>query len=226
MQLSGKRLEIVNLLNRPKTTSEIAKSLDLSKSTVSHHLNILQKLGLVRVEREEIERNFIKRYYISTLHTPEIIFPQEVKIFADFRFTRDEFFRTLIRSLTIYNLDNPILLRKVGLDVGYHLLSSKIGIAKAELAETDLIDLIDEIANLWEYLGLGDMKTKNNRIKVYDCYTCKELDRIGKPYCKMDEGIIEGILLKSGSRYEVKETRCWGTGDRYCLFEIDSVGID
>ncbi|RLI81796.1 hypothetical protein DRP07_06615 [Archaeoglobales archaeon] len=212
MQLDGKRLEIVNLLSKPMTTSEIAKSLDLSKSTVSHHLKILQKLGLVKVEKEEIEKNFIKRYYVSTLHTPEMIFPQEAKILAGFRFTRDEFFRTLIRNLTVYNLENPILLKKVGIDVGYHLLSLKV--------EVD--DVINGIANLWEDLGLGDVRTGSNRIKVYDCYTCSGLDEIGKPYCKLDEGIIEGILFKNtGRRHEVIETKCWGTGDNYCLFEIN-----
>jgi hypothetical protein len=214
MQLSGKRLEIVNLLTKPMTTSEIAKLLDLSKSTVSHHLKVLQKLKLVRVEREEIEKNFIRRYYISTLNTPDIIFPQEAKILADFRFTRDEFFRMLIRNLTLYNLGNPLLLKKVGIDVGYHLLSSKIG-----------DDVMKGIADLWEHLGLGSVRIKSDRIKIYDCYTCSGLDKIGKPYCRLDEGIIEGILLKNtGRRHEVREVKCWGTGDDYCLFLIHDRG--
>jgi|Deesub1362A_J573_1020465.scaffolds.fasta_scaffold21938_2 hypothetical protein len=212
MQLIGKRLEIVALLSKPMTTSEIAKVLDLSKSTISHHLKILQKQGLVRVEREEVEKNFIKRYYISTLHTPELVFPQEARILTDFKFTRDEFFRTLIRNLTVYNLENPILLKKVGIDVGYHLLSSKV--------EGD--DVVGGVASLWEDLGLGDVKTGGDWIKVYDCYTCSGLDEIGKPYCKLDEGIIEGVLLKNtGRKYGVMETKCWGTGDKYCLFEIN-----
>jgi len=210
-ELDSTRLKILEILNEPKTTTEVAKNLKLSKATVSHHLKILAGLNLVKIAKTEVEKNFIKKYYISTLSIPDNLFPQQEKIFEDFKLSKDEFLRVLLRNLTLLNLENRIFLKKIGLDVGYNLLADRI---------EGRID--EELANLWEKLKLGKVveSTKNTFI-VEDCYTCKGLQNIGDTYCKTDEGIIEGILLKkTGDRHAVSEVKCWGTGDEFCLFRI------
>ncbi|AGK60291.1 putative hydrocarbon binding protein (contains V4R domain) [Archaeoglobus sulfaticallidus PM70-1] len=208
-ELDETRLKILEILDKPKTTTEIAKTLGLSKSTISHHLKILSELKLVKVVKTEIERNFIKKYYISTLNTPNQLLPQEV--FKGFRLSNREFLRALLRSFTLLNLENKIFLRKIGLDIGYFLLADKVE------GET-----YEGIADLWEKLRLGKVvEITPNSFVVEDCYMCRDLPNINDTYCKTDEGIIEGILLgKTGKRYLVKEVKCWGTGDEVCEFEI------
>jgi hypothetical protein len=208
-QLDETRLRILEMLDKPMTTTEIARTLSLSKSTVSHHLRILSELKLVRVVKTEIERNFIKKYYVSSLSMPNHILPQEV--FRGFKLNRNEFLRTLLRSFTLLNLENKIFIRKIGLDIGYHLLADKIE------------GSVDEgLADLWEKLKLGKVVESTRDVFIIeDCYTCKGLPEIGDTYCKTDEGLIEGILLKkTGEKHIAREVRCWGTGDEVCEFKI------
>jgi len=211
-QLDKTRVRILEILEKPMTNTEIAKTLGLSKSTVSHHLKILEKMKLVKVERTEVERNFIKKYYISTLSLPDHKFPD---VFKDFKLSDREFLRALLRSLTLLNLENSVFLRKVGLNVGYYFLASSI--------DDDAI--YDSIADLWEKLDLGSVvEASKSSFIVEDCYMCKGLPAINETYCKTDEGLLEGILLnKTGKRHIVREIRCWGTGDEECEFKIEEV---
>ena len=212
--LDSTRIKILNMLEKPMTTTELAEKLKLTKATISHHLKVLQRLNLVKVQRVELERNFLKKYYISTLTTPNPLIRQEKNIFRDFRPSKDEYFRVVLRMLSILNLKHDLFLRKIGRDVGYHLFSDQVE-----------GNVIDGTADLWEKLGLGNVvEATDSSFKVEDCYICAGLPEIGGTYCKIDEGIIEGILLKkTGRRYMVREVNCWGTGDEYCLFKIKSL---
>ena len=206
--LDDTKLKILEILDRPMTTTDLAKALGLSKSTISHHLRILLEMKLVRVEKTEIEKNFIKKYYISTLNVPTFS-----DVFKDFKLSNRELLRTLLRSLALLNLENYIFLRKIGLDIGYFLLADRI--------EDENVH--EGIANLWERLKLGKVvEVAKTKFVVEDCYMCKGLPSIGGTYCKIDEGLIKGILLKkTGKSHNVKEIRCWGTGDEECEFKIE-----
>jgi len=204
------KLRILQLLRKPMTVTELARETGLSKATVSYHLRALQKLRLVKVERVEVCRNFMKKYFVSVLSSPDLIAPQEVKILSDFTLSREEFLRTLLRLLNVLNLDN-VIVRKAGFDLGYHSLAEKID-----------GNIQDGLAEIWEKLNLGRVvESSKDRFVVEDCYNCSGLPAIGKPYCRIDEGIIEGVLCsKTGERKRVREIRCWGTGDECCEFEI------
>ena len=208
--LDESKLKILELLRKPMTVTEIAKEIGLSKATVSHHLKILERLGLVKVAFTEVERNFIRKYFVSKLYHPEILFPQEEKIFRDFTLSREEFLRTLLRLVNVANLDSPLVVRKIGFDFGYFALADRID------------DFEDGLAKVWEKLKLGKVvEVSRERFVVEDCYNCAGLPKIGKPYCKIDEGIIEGVLRKkSGKNVVVEEVKCWGTGYEVCEFEI------
>ena len=69
---------------------------------VFHHLKILQNLKLVKVAREEVVRNFIKKYYVSTLSTLHPLLAQESQIFKDFKPIREEYLKSNIK-----NADSP-----------------------------------------------------------------------------------------------------------------------
>jgi hypothetical protein len=212
MKLDESKLKLLELLTEPMTVTEIAKRMNLSKATVSHHLKILQSMGLVKIISMEIERNFIKKYYLSSLVTEDHIFPQEKKILEDFRLTKEDFLRTLLRFLNVMNLENSVFLKKVGFDVGQFLLAKRIE-----------GDVYEGLADIWEKLRLGRVvEADKKRFIVEECYNCYGLPEIGKPYCRIDEGIIEGVLHgKTGMRHRVREVRCWGTGDEVCEFEIE-----
>nr|WP_225445528.1 metalloregulator ArsR/SmtB family transcription factor [Paenibacillus arenosi] len=49
-----KRIHIIQLLNRaPRYGHELAKELNLTNSTISHHLNALTTTGIVKAIRQE-----------------------------------------------------------------------------------------------------------------------------------------------------------------------------
>ena len=62
------RREIVRLLaERAMTESELADALGLSDPSVGHHLALLKKFGLIRLERKEVEEHgIVKKLYRST----------------------------------------------------------------------------------------------------------------------------------------------------------------
>lgn len=214
MKIDESKMRILDVLVKPMTVTEISKKVGLSKATVSYHLKSLEKIGLVKVESTKIEKNFIKKYYVTVLNNPEYIFPQEGVILSDFRPNQIEFFRTLIRLLNLINLENEILLRKVGYDVGYFQISEMVN-----------GELYSGLADVWERLKLGRVtESSKDKFIVEDCYNCSGLPAIGKPYCKIDEGILEGVLRrKTGEKFIVREIKCWGTGDEICEFLIRKI---
>ena len=57
------RREILDLLrNKDLSAGEIAEGFDMTKASISHHLNLLKQAGLVRVHRDG-------QHQIYTLHT-------------------------------------------------------------------------------------------------------------------------------------------------------------
>lgn len=90
-----------------------------------------------------------------------------------------------------------------------------------------VINNLEELPDKIGALGLGSLKlqsVKSDRITVnwYECLTCSHLDPIGRPQCYLEAGTLAGVLnkfFKIKKRVEVEETKCWGTGDKYCQME-------
>ena len=57
---------VVLLRERALSTTELAERLELPKSTVGHHVKVLEKAGLVRVVRTRQVRALTERYYGRT----------------------------------------------------------------------------------------------------------------------------------------------------------------
>ena len=54
---------VVLLRERARSTTELAKALELPKGTVGHHIKVLERAGLIRVVRTRQVRAMTERYY-------------------------------------------------------------------------------------------------------------------------------------------------------------------
>ncbi len=202
--------EILRLLaEREMTVTELATRLGISKATVSHHIDRLQKEGLVRVVREERVKNFIRKYYSLSIPNGNVgdLLVDAVRESAK-KGEKAELFRNTVRLLGYAMLRlSPHVFKRAGYEVGYRLGWEGAG--------------IEELAEFWEGLGLGKTSCSKNVLDVEECYFCSGLPDIGQTYCRFDEGLIAGFLSRArGKHYEVKEVKCWGTGDELCEFAV------
>ncbi|MEW6087800.1 MAG: DUF2507 domain-containing protein [bacterium] len=84
---------------------------------------------------------------------------------------------------------------------------------------------IREMIEFIEKLKLGRMEVvefddEKMLVNLYESATCAGLLPVGRPICYFEAGIIAGIaenIFKK--RMSVKETKCWGLGDKYCQFQ-------
>jgi DNA-binding transcriptional ArsR family regulator len=63
------RRRILYMLRRhEQSTTDLAKALEKTHSSIIHHLNLLKEAGLVEETRTEKVRNLVQTYYRSTAH--------------------------------------------------------------------------------------------------------------------------------------------------------------
>ena len=64
------RRAILNILRRgPLTQAELAETLGLTNATVSHHVSLLRRIGLLSVAKEEVESHgIVKKYYTPSAY--------------------------------------------------------------------------------------------------------------------------------------------------------------
>ena len=98
------------------------------------------------------------------------------------------------------------------------------------------ISSIREMIEFIEKLKLGRMEVvefddEKMLVNLYESATCAGLLSIGRPICYFEAGIIAGItenIFKK--KMSVKETKCWGLGDKYCQFQavgsIEKIELD
>ena len=200
------------LAEREMTVTELANTLGISKATVSHHIENLQKEGLVRVAREERVKNFIRKYYTLAIPNGDVskVVIESLKDSASKK-DKAELFRNSVRLLGFALLKvSPYLFKRIGFEVGYAL-----GFEKASL---------EDLAELWQSLGLGETSCSKDTLTVEECYFCSGLPKVGYTYCRFDEGFIAGFLAKSkGENFEVREVKCWGLGDELCEFKVKKI---
>lgn len=227
------RVNIIELLTENElTNSQIARTLNLSKPTISHHIRLLLDAGIVQISRTEHEEHGIKmKFYkinpnILTIDAVEgnklmEFISKEIKTVMAARMngTGKEGNIAFLRLLKSTVLDTGIDMDKPFYDAGYNIGMNVI--SKYIKTETKT-NVLNELTILWKKLGLGIMELSGeNKIKVRDCYQCAHMPDIGKSLCPSDAGIIAGILNKTLKKeHAVKEIKCWGTGNDFCEFEI------
>jgi predicted hydrocarbon binding protein/biotin operon repressor len=230
------RLKIVELLSEKElTNSQLARMLDLSKPTISHHMKLLLDAGIVKISRTEHEGHGIQMKFYSV--NPNILsiasinenklmeqISKEVQeaLTASINGSDSEGNIALLRLIkstilkTGIDMDKPFY--DAGYNIGTNVIAEQIKASTREFA-------IQELAKIWKELKLGKIEIKGeNLIRVKDCYQCGNMPNLGKTLCPSDAGIIAGVLdTICQKRYSVKETKCWGTGYDFCEFEIEEV---
>jgi predicted hydrocarbon binding protein/DNA-binding HxlR family transcriptional regulator len=220
------KLQILNLLMKePKSFDEIVKFTAKAKSTVSVHLNNLRAYELVEENYDPEDRrrkiySLTSRYMgcsqePSTEHYNSLL--ETVAANGNDRFCFTEtLFHALYFGFEAYGIDNAPVVKLIGYDIGKHLSSN----FEAETLE----ELLIEIAGFLEFHGncrVSVLLKKSPSLEIEDDFKARLMPVIGKPFCILKEGIIEGILKeKLGTTCSVLETECYGTGHDHCLFEI------
>jgi predicted hydrocarbon binding protein len=102
-----------------------------------------------------------------------------------------------------------------------YLAGKKLGLA---LGITRLEDFLALCAAL--KIGIIEVPVQTAtriHVDVYECVTCSGLERVGRPLCHLEGGLIAGVVesvLKKRTR--AQEVTCiGGLGDRSCGFELD-----
>lgn len=237
------RNKILEILAKGEyTNTQLARLLNLSKAAMTHHLKILEEEGLIRVTRIERERHGIPmKYYTLNREFLPLVISKDLDKFTLLKEKVKEEFSSLLskkkgkkeagtvlfRMLKSATLASGINLDSMLYRIGYELGS---GVLAEKISATNLDDIMDELKNIWEKLGLGRIEYKKEdnylKIRVFECYQCSNMPNVGKTLCPSDAGTIAGVLDKKlGRKYKVKEVKCWGTGHNYCEFEVRGLNL-
>lgn len=220
------KLQILNLLREePKSFDEIVKFTAKAKSTISVHLNNLRACELVEENYDPEDRRrkiySLTSRYMGCSQEPYIehynSLLEKVAANGNDRFYFNEtLFHALHFGFEAYGIDNAPVVKLIGNDIGKCLSSN----FEAENPE----ELLIEIAGFLEFHGncrVSVLLKHSPYLKIEDDFKAGLMPVIGKPFCTLKEGIIEGILKeKLGAKCSVLETECYGTGHEHCLFEI------
>ena len=220
------KLQILDLLRQePRSFDEIVKSTAKAKSTISVHLNNLRACELVEenFDPEDKRRKIysLTSCYMGCSQKPFLEHYQSLleKVASNGN-NKYYFAKTLFHALYLgfeaYGIDNAPIVKMIGTDIGKHLSS----VFESETFE----ELLLEIAGFLEFhvgCRVSVLLKNNYRLQIEDNFKANSLPVIGKTFCALREGIIEGILReKLGKQCKVSEVECYGTGHKHCLFEI------
>ena len=239
-----KRAIILSLIEHPLTVTQLAKTLGVSKPTVTYHISNLKREGFVELRKVEVDkRGFQRRYYM----TKESIKLRVINHKAEDNYQKvaSSVISQLDMELTGKRLREPLsnyinisflrmlhmvsyksgikldgVLRDCGWKVGKEVISKHV-------SGSTFKEILIDIGKFWEKHELGrvevvEMGENHATIRVYDCYDCVNMPNIGETICHLDEGMLTGILeAKLGDKYEAVEVKCWGNGYTYCEIYIN-----
>lgn len=219
------KLQILNLLREePRSFDEIVKFTAKAKSTISVHLNNLRSCELVEenIDPEDRRRKVysLTSRYMGCSQEPFIeryrSLLEKAPAYGNDRFCFAEILlHALYFGFEAYGIDNAPIIKTIGSDLG-RSISPIFGSETFE-------ELLREIGNFLEYQGKCRVTTLVNipALQIEDDFKARSIPVIGKPFCTLREGIIEGILRgKFEKEYRVTEIECYGSGHEHCLFKI------
>ncbi|MBP1945040.1 V4R domain-containing protein [Methanobacterium petrolearium] len=222
------RVKILSMLRKGDLSfDEIVKHSGRAKSTVSSHLKLMSKEGIIssRVDPDDARKKifFIQSEYIGKLHRQQL--QEDISAYIQRYIASEndpfEFFRLIFHTLRISLLSQGVdidpILYEAGLKVGKALYE--------KVKDPDMTNFLGNIAAFWETHSLGSVEVKDLQpltIGVQDCFECSGLPYLGRPACAFDSGILES-LFSSYNQEEVKvtETECYALGDKQCSFVIE-----
>lgn len=218
------KLQILEFLQtEPRSFDEIVRSTKKAKSTVSVHLNDLQKSNLVEEQVDPSDRrrktySLCSRYIACSREPLDSHYYQTLDRFTSSFENEFDFLKYAFRALhygyEAQGINNGPLMKIIGRDVGSHICSSFDFI--------DISDVFEEVRGYWRTHKLGKVYIDDVDpliVRVKDCFECESLPVIGHPVCSFDEGVLEGIFDKSvGLNLPFIEIECYAAGDEHCLF--------
>nr|WP_320024574.1 sigma 54-interacting transcriptional regulator [uncultured Acetobacterium sp.] len=119
----------------------------------------------------------------------------------------------------VLNLANTSQNAKAVEEEIYYNTAKNVG---RSLNVTDYNSLSEKIIEL----GIGQIVITNMSdeiivFRLYDCFTCSEMENIGKPLCYFEAGILAGAVSTiSKQDMDAVEVKCNALGDVYCEFEV------
>ncbi|MCX9014082.1 MAG: ArsR family transcriptional regulator [Candidatus Methanoperedens sp.] len=221
------KLQLLDILKKGTTSFEdLVEQTGKAKSTISVHLNDLEKLNLVQNKPSLHDKR--KKYF--TLNSLYLAYSQK-PMWADYNNYMDNFadlllnggsikenlFSTMQFGMEAYGINPNPILKKMGNDFGVKIING--------FSSNDVEGILNELSVFWKKHKMGVMSIIDDDgsvVRVDDCHHCSKMQNIGKTLCSMDEGIMEGLLSnKLGVDYNVQETECYGTGFGHCTFVIE-----
>ncbi len=203
------RRKIIEIAMRNKEicNSTLAKLLNVTRSSITYHLKILENIGIIKLIREEdCGRGIKKKYY---------------KLNDEFfnKYTKEEGSAPLLFEIykRLKEKFSSQELYKIGFDIGYEIYAKRV-------QSNDLSKILEEISKIFNKEGFGVSEVINNRFRMYSCYSCSMIEQATKSprtSCNIEKGFIAGILTRKLNREVVIQTvRCRKVGDDYCEFDI------
>ncbi|PKM61218.1 MAG: Fis family transcriptional regulator [Firmicutes bacterium HGW-Firmicutes-4] len=119
----------------------------------------------------------------------------------------------------VLNLANTSQNAKAVEEEIYYNTAKNVG---RSLNVTDYNSLSEKIMEL----GIGqivitDMSDEKIVFRLDDCFTCSDMENMGKPVCYFEAGILAGAVSTiSNQDMDAVEVRCNALGDSYCEFEV------
>ena len=223
------KVRILSLLqDRDLSFDEIVSRCQKAKSTVSVHLKDLSEAGIVGSRPDPVDRRkkvfYLDSFLLGGTTRPEretgplplpegIVFPKGASASVFFRFT----LRSIRVSLIREGVSIDPLLHRAGLQVGHAVYQ--------EVADPDFGVFLANLQSFWKTRDLGRIEVESYEpvvLRIYDCYECIDLPRIGKPACALDAGILTALFSAwNGSDQAAIETSCYAMGDQYCEFVVE-----
>jgi predicted hydrocarbon binding protein len=223
------KIKILSLLqDRDLSFDDIVSRCQKAKSTVSVHLKDLYEAGIVGSRPDPVDRRkkvfYLDSFLLGGTARPErekcpvgipesIVFPRGASSSVFFRFT----LRTIRVSLIREGVSIDPLLHRAGLQVGQAVYQ--------EVADPEFGVFLSNLQAFWKTRDLGRIEVESSDpvvLRIYDCFECVDLPRIGKPACALDAGILTGLFSAwYGNDQAATETSCYAMGNRYCEFVVE-----
>jgi len=218
------KLQILEFLQaKPRSFDEIVRSTGKAKSTVSVHLNDLQKSNLLEEQVDPSDRrrktySLCSRYIACSREPLDFHYYQTLDRFTSSFEDEFEFLKYAFRAVRYgyeaQGINSQPLMKIIGRDIGGHI--------SASFDFVDICDVFEEMREYWRSHRLGKMYIDDIdplTIRIKDCFECDSLPVAGHPVCSFDEGVLEGILAKAaGMTLPFEEIECYAAGDDHCLF--------
>jgi predicted ArsR family transcriptional regulator len=218
---SRSRVEMLRLLaTKDMSADEIAEKLSLKTITVRHHLNMLNRIGIIveaGEERRKVGRPVVK--YRVAQKPMSIEFPRR-----HYEILSEILVQSLIRTLG--RKKAKATLRQMGREYGASLardMTTKYGVEKWNMRKLEeyLVEKhLDEIGAAPEIVEATERSVK---FKMHNCV----LSELAKEYpdvvCEgFDDGLFEAIIKGTIGKADVRQTKCIAHGNPYCEYVIRS----